>query len=41
MSQGSTNEASRILLWLLIGLMLAFTVLGVLMSFAMGWTGWG
>ncbi|MFQ6012178.1 MAG: SHOCT domain-containing protein [Thermoplasmata archaeon] len=35
------GEAARILVWVLVALILALAVLGVIMSFAMGWTGFG
>ncbi len=40
MSRNEATDAARILLWLLVALILAFAVLGIVMSFAMGWTGW-
>lgn len=38
---GGTNEAARLLIWVLVALILALAVLGVVLSFAMGWTGPG
>jgi uncharacterized membrane protein len=35
------GEVARVLLWLLIALILAFAVLGVVMSLTMGWVGPG
>ncbi|MFQ5838615.1 MAG: hypothetical protein ACE5HJ_07510 [Thermoplasmata archaeon] len=40
-SRSDVGEVARILLWLLVALILAFAVLGVIMSFGMGWTGYG
>ncbi|MEE9236827.1 MAG: SHOCT domain-containing protein [Thermoplasmata archaeon] len=40
-SRSGAGEAARILLWLLVALVLAFVVLGVVMSFGMGWMGPG
>ncbi len=36
-----TADAARLLVWVLVALILALAVLGVIMSFAMGWTGFG
>lgn len=36
-----TGDPSRVLLWLLVALILAFAILGVIMSFALGWRGFG
>ncbi len=40
-SRSGAGEAARILLWLLVALILAFVVLGVVMSFGLGWMGSG
>ncbi len=41
MGQSDSNEPSRILLWLLVALILAFAILAVILSLATGWTGTG
>ncbi len=35
--RGEASEVTRVLLWLLVALILAFAILGVVMSFGMGW----
>jgi putative membrane protein len=39
--RSEAGEIARVLLWLLIALILAFAVLGVVMSLTMGWMGPG
>ncbi len=41
MAAQERTDAARITLWLLLALVLAFAILGVVMAFAMGWTGVG
>ncbi len=42
MSDGEgAGEAARILIWLVVALVLAFTTLGIVMAFGMGWMGHG
>lgn len=37
----ASGDAGRVALWVLVALILAFAVLGVILSFAMGWTDYG